>query len=68
MTNTLILVEGDEDVEILKKSMNDSKDTKIIAFDFLAHKSLKELEIPHSIIDAKRNRAVSHRLKLLIIW
>lgn len=51
MVDTLILVEGSHDVEVLKDSINSLKDVKIISFDLLAHKTLKRLEISHNIIE-----------------
>lgn len=51
MTEKLILVEGHSDVEALKSTILSSPSTKIISFDFLAHKSLKELTIPHNLVE-----------------
>ncbi|HEV2193258.1 MAG TPA: hypothetical protein VGR54_06545 [Nitrosopumilaceae archaeon] len=51
MIDTLILVEGNHDIEVLKDSIINLKDAKIITFDFLAHKSLKSLGISHVIIE-----------------
>ena len=48
---TLILVEGTDDVDILKDLINSSKDTKIISFDFYAHKTLQKLGIPHNQVE-----------------
>jgi hypothetical protein len=44
-------MEGDNDVRVLKDSINTLKDAKIITFDFLSHKALKTLEISHDIIE-----------------
>ena len=51
MANTLILMEGYEDVEALKDTSLFFDDVKIISFDFLAHKLLKQLKITHEIVE-----------------
>lgn len=51
MVHTLVIVEGNDDVEVLKNSLDSLQEYKIISFDFLAHKSLRELDIDHSIVE-----------------
>ena len=51
MTNTLILVEGNNDVNELKSTILSFPDHKIISFDFLAHNSLKKLSVRHSLVE-----------------
>lgn len=48
MVKKLVLVEGKEDVEDLKKHM---KDSKIISFDFESHKLLKNYGINHTFVE-----------------
>jgi len=50
-SSTLIIVEGDNDVEALKNDLKNSNDTKIISFDFKAHKLLSELNISHELME-----------------
>lgn len=47
----LVLVEGYDDVELLKSIILSSNDAKIISFDFHAHKSLNKSEIPHYLVE-----------------
>lgn len=51
MVNTLVIVEGNNDVKILKNMFISLSEYKIISFDFLAHKSLRELDIEHTIVE-----------------
>lgn len=46
----MILVEGKEDVYLLKKFVN-SIDTKIISFDFESHKLLDRMQIKHHLVE-----------------
>lgn len=50
-SETLILVEGLDDVETLKNIIISSKNVKIISFDFYAHKALQKLGISHNLIE-----------------
>lgn len=73
MTDTLILVENSHDVEILKDTINSLKDAKIISFDFLAHKTLKELDISHKIIEdyfgqEDQNKIENKAIELCTSW
>lgn len=47
--NEIIVVEGINDINILKDLLTESK--KIISFDFYAHKSLDELNIKHELVE-----------------
>ncbi len=51
MSDTIVIVEGKDDVKELTDIMHASNDVKIISFDFYAHKSLNKLEIKHEIIE-----------------
>lgn len=50
MAEKIILVEGKEDVDILKNQINNSE-SKIISFDFESHKILEKLKINHSLVE-----------------
>jgi len=50
MVDKIVLVEGKEDVEDLKKEVKDSE-TKIISFDFESHKSLKNYGLKHTFVE-----------------
>ncbi len=50
MSQTLIFIEGDNDAHILKSELV-NKEVKIITFDFLAHKSLKNMGISHVLVE-----------------
>ena len=49
MTEKIVLVEGKEDVNELQKII--TSDTKVICFDFEAHKSLVNLNIKHNNVE-----------------
>ena len=50
-STTLIIVEGNSDIESLKNDFTDSNNTKIISFDFNAHKSLSNSNISHCLME-----------------
>mgnify|MGYP006415910723 CR=1 FL=1 len=50
MTEKLILVEGKEDIQSLKKFM-DLENTKIISFDFESHKLLDSVKSKHHLVE-----------------
>lgn len=50
MIEKIVLVEGKEDVEDLRKKIQDSK-TKIISFDFESHKLLKNYGLKHTFVE-----------------
>ncbi|MBI3639003.1 MAG: hypothetical protein HY223_01670 [Thaumarchaeota archaeon] len=50
MSQTLIVIEGDNDVQTLKSELS-NKEVKIITFDFLSHKSLKNMGISHALVE-----------------
>ncbi len=50
LTEKLILVEGKEDIQSLKKFM-DLENTKIISFDFESHKLLDSVKSKHHLVE-----------------
>lgn len=51
MSETIILVEGSDDYEILNNIISANKNAKVISFDFLAHKSLVHNKKLHCIVE-----------------
>jgi len=51
MPDTIIIVEGEEDVQTLKNDFVISENAKIVTFDFKAHKGLLKLNIPHELVE-----------------
>jgi len=62
----IILVEGKEDIEILKKKLQ-TNNSKIICFDFLAHEDLEKLRIKHDIIEDYLDENDKEKLDLLAV-